>query len=156
MIHIKRMVKLILVKQKKRTYYKFVASSHRVLRSWCRSQKIYLTEDYLHQCFLSLRAALDWEKHPVLIADFPSGCILSINLPAFELLKIDAVGSKIVDFAADVEIFERIYQQLQQTGKSHQTVLLHDADGKQMECKIDAEISLYCSRWTIFHLCINQ
>ncbi|NJN87419.1 MAG: hypothetical protein HC881_15320 [Leptolyngbyaceae cyanobacterium SL_7_1] len=65
--------------------------------------------------FLRLRGALDREKHPTLIVDLTSGYILSLNLPAFELLKINAVGLWMTDFAANEHWHREVYQELRQT-----------------------------------------
>ncbi|NJP12014.1 MAG: hypothetical protein HC866_23185 [Leptolyngbyaceae cyanobacterium RU_5_1] len=102
--------------------------------------------------FSCLRAALDREKHSALVVDLLSDRILSINLSAFEQLGIDAVGFRIVDFATHAKRYEQICQQLRQTGKAHQTILLHDADGTLMKCRLDAEIAPYYPGWVIVRL----
>lgn len=102
--------------------------------------------------FYCLRGALDREPHAALVVDLASGLVLSINLPAFELLRMDIVGFQMIDFAADRVTYERISQQLQQSGNTRQTTLLYNADGDLIECKIKAEVAPHYSGWAIFRL----
>lgn len=143
-------------------YYKFSITGRGTIGDRYESQQIYPTEAaaYLSAYFFCLRADLDNEPNPALIVDCTSGYILSINLPAFELLAIDAVGFQMFDFV-DQAAYEQIVQQLQQTGASHYTTLLHNADGYTIEGRVNARIypyycSSHCSRWAIFRLNFNQ
>jgi hypothetical protein len=102
--------------------------------------------------FLRLQAELDREHYPALVVDLMSGYILSINLRAFELLRIDAVGFPVVDFAADMELYEQIRQQLQRTGKSYQTIQLRNADGELMFCQVDAKTAPDYPQWVVLRL----
>lgn len=119
---------------------------------------VYLSEAkaYLSAYFLCLRASLDREKQPALLIDLETGCILSSNLSAFELLTIDATGANISDFMADLKDHRQIEQQLWQTGKADQPTLLRDADGFSMEGEIEAQTAPYYPRWAIFYLKSTQ
>lgn len=114
---------------------------------------------YLLAYFFQLRAALDNKLYPAIITDRSSGTILSINLPAFELLAIDAVGLHVFDFGIDREAYKRIEQQLQageNRQESRQTLLLHSADGNSMECRVEAEVALGYSGWLILCLQVSH
>ncbi len=151
-------IKLFSILEAGLTFYKFSVFWQEETNNQCCSQQAYSTEEaaYLAAFFFCLRASLDREKCPALIMDFKAGYILSINLPAFHLFGVNAVGFKMLDFAVNLENYERIYRELQQTGKSHQSILLHNADGHLVECEVDAQIEPYWSGWAIFRLRANK
>lgn len=111
---------------------------------------------HLSVYFLHLRAVLDNERCAALILDAESGSILSSNLPAFELLAIDAVGFRLIELMADPTAYGSIVQQLQQTGKVHQRITLHNADGKLIDCKAKVTLAPYYSGWTIVRFNANR
>ncbi|NJL22747.1 MAG: hypothetical protein HC895_21085 [Leptolyngbyaceae cyanobacterium SM1_3_5] len=123
-----------------------------------RNQSVRAAKAVAHRSdfFFRLRAELDRNPDAALIVDRESGTILSINLPAFELLAIDAVGFQVLDFGINQSTYERIAQQLQQTGTASQTILLHNADGDLIECEADAEVVPYYSGWIVLCFDANQ
>lgn len=118
---------------------------------------IYFTETkaYLSAYFLCLRASLDREQQPALLVDLETGCILSSNLPAFELLAINATGTSILDFMVELKDHRQLEQRLWQTDVP-QSILLCDADGFLRQCKIEAQVVPYYSNWAIFYFQSNQ
>ncbi|NJR60609.1 MAG: hypothetical protein HC769_18295 [Cyanobacteria bacterium CRU_2_1] len=118
----------------------------------------FLTEAkaYLSAYFLCLRASLDRKQHPALLVDLETGYILSINLPAFELLTIDAVGARIFDFIVHSNDHRQINQRLCRTEEFHQLTLFCNADGLLMECELKAQITPYYSKWAVFYLKANR
>jgi hypothetical protein len=92
---------------------------------------------------------LDNEDYPALIVSRKSGYILSINLPAFELLAIDAVGFQVIEFVADQEAYQQMIQQLQPTGADDHAILFRNADGYLICCQVTATIAPAYSEWMI-------
>jgi hypothetical protein len=145
------------IQQTGSTFYKFSISDCKT-GSQYDYPDIYLTETkaYLSAYFLCLRASLDREQQPALLIELTTGYVLSSNLPAFELLAIDATGANVLDFIVEPKDYQQIEQQLLQTGEAHQLTLLHNADGLPMECEIKVQMPPYCSRWAIFYFKSNQ
>jgi hypothetical protein len=151
-------VKLFPIPQQRVTYYKFSITYQKETKNQYQSQQIYSTQlaAFLAAGFFCLRALLDRKTCPALIVDIQSGQILSINLPAFALLGIDAVGFNMPDFTGNSTIYEQICQELQQTGNFHQSISLCNADGHLIECTLDGQVWPHCSRWAIFCLRANH
>ncbi|MBW4661209.1 MAG: hypothetical protein KME15_21235 [Drouetiella hepatica Uher 2000/2452] len=139
-------------------YYKSLSITPKAFDRHWRNQPTCAAEAavYLSAYFFHLRAVLDKKRLPAIIVDRPSGSILSINLPAFELLAIDAVGLRLLDFSVDQEIHRWIDQQIQTAEKSRQPVLLHNADGCRITCKVNAKSAPGYSGWAILGLEVNQ
>jgi hypothetical protein len=152
------MAKLIVVRQKWLTGNRLSRCGCSVKRPRCQRQPIHrpTAKTQLMAYFLHLRATLDREHQPTLLVDQRLGYILAINLPTFELLKIDAVGLSMLDFAADRATYAQIGHQLQQTGKSHQTILLYNADGGVVTCQAQAEIAPNFAQWAVWQLKADQ
>lgn len=142
--------------KRKICYWPFIAP--KLIRNSYRSQSTYAIKAIvrLSVYFRRLRITLDNEQCAALIVDRRSGSILSNNLPAFELFEIDTVGFRLLDFIFDQEAYESIIQQLQQIGESHQTVLLHNADGYLLECEMKATIAHHYAGWMIFRFSANR
>ncbi|NJR38296.1 MAG: hypothetical protein HC781_04915 [Leptolyngbyaceae cyanobacterium CSU_1_4] len=142
-------------------YYKFLIGGRGTIAHRYKTQQRFSVEAtasvsaYLSAYFYCLRANLDNEKCPALVIDRQSGYILSINLPAFELLAIDAVGFQFLHFAVEPDMHQQIDQELQETGESSQTVWLQNADACSMKCTVHAMVDLYYSQWAIFRLNAN-
>jgi hypothetical protein len=151
-------IQLILTLQSDGTYYQFSIHERATNKQQYYSQQCYATEyeAYLNAYFVCLRAVLDREKCPAMIVDLSSCKILSINLLAFCLLGIDAVGFETYKFTDQRQSHEQLYQELQQTGESYQPMALRDADGKLMEIKISARLVADCSQWGIFRIVVNS
>ena len=81
---------------------------------------------------------------------------MSINLPAFELFEIDAVGFQLLDFMAEQEAYQQMVQQLQQAGKSDRAILLHNADGYAIDCNVVVTVAPHYSGWLIVRFSRNQ
>ena len=145
------------IEQSELTLYRFSISDHTTGNRYDYPD-MYLTEAnaYLAAYFLCLRASLDREQQPAFLLDLETGYILSSNLPAFELLTIDATGANILDFMIEVKDHQQIRQTLWQTGELHQPTLLCNADGFLMECEIKAQLTPHYPRWAIFHFQSNQ
>jgi hypothetical protein len=150
-------VKLFPISQQRSTYYKFSIVCQKETKNQYQSQQIYSTQirAYLAARFFCLRAFLDQDKCPALIVDIQSGYILSINLPAFAFLGIDAVGFKMRDFTANFAVYEQVCQELQQAGNSYQSISLCNADGHLIKCNLEGQIWPHHSRWAILHLRAN-
>lgn len=150
-------VKIFAIPHLRQTYYKFLITKQGSITNRYESQHIYLTEAAARQSayFFCLRATLDSEVIPAMIVDRISSNILSINLPAFELLAIDAVGLQMHHFLIN-QPYTFIHQHLQQSGRFNNTVMLQNADGDLIECAIKAEIDSYYSGWAIFYLRFNH
>lgn len=138
--------------------YKSFILALREFDNRCKSQLICAAETvaYLSAYFFHLRARLDNKKYPVLIVDRGSGSILSLNLPAFELFAINAVGLTLLNFMVDQEAYQSIIQQLQQTGETRCKILLQNADGVLMNCTIKATVAAHYSEWVIFRFNVNR
>jgi hypothetical protein len=156
---------LILFRRKGQAHYRLATSDRRITRNQHEDQQIYSSDaadhvsvdrSHLSAYFLYLRSTLDWKPHSALIVDLASGYILSLNLPAFELLKINAVGFRMTDFAIDKQTYQQVCQQLHQTKKFHGTLWLRNADGHQMETQVDAEVKLCYLEWVIFYFNANH
>lgn len=129
-----------------------------VVRNSYRRRLIYTVKAaaLLLAYFQHLREALDNEQCAALIVDCKSGFILSSNLLAYELFAIDPVTFQFVDLMVDPTTYGAMVEQLQQTGNKHQSVLLHNADGKLIDCAIDITIAPHYSEWMIFRISENQ
>jgi hypothetical protein len=152
------MIQLISTVQPEGICYQFSIHERETSKQQYYSQKCYATEAeaYLDAYFVCLRAVLDREKCPATIVDLSTRKILSINLPAFCLLGIDAVGSETYEFTTQKQLHEQLYQELQQTGESCQPMVLRDADGKLIEIQISAQIVAECPKWGIFRIMVNS
>ena len=150
-------VKIFSIPHLKQTYYKFSVTKQGANTNQYESQNIYPTESAtrLAAYFFCLRATLDGEATPALVVDRMSGNILSINLASFELLAINAVGFQMDHFLVN-QPYTYIHQQLQQSGKFYDTVLLQNADGYLMKCMVDVKIDSYYFGWAIVHLRASQ
>jgi hypothetical protein len=151
-------IQLISTVQPKGTSYQFSIHSRETNQQQYYSQQSYATEEaaYLDAYFICLRSVLDREKCPALIIDLVTRQILSLNLPAFCLLGIDAVGFKTYEFIPQCQSYEQLYREVQQIGESCQSMTLRDADGKLMKVEVSAEIVAVRSRWGIFRLVVNS
>jgi hypothetical protein len=151
-------IQLISTLQLEGTRYQFSIQERETNKQQYYSQQCYATKEeaYLDAYFICLRAVLDREKCPAMIVDLSTRKILSLNLPAFCLLGIDAVGFETYEFTAQEGPHEQLYQELQQTGESSQPMALRDADGKLMEITISAQIVADRSQWGIFRIMVNS
>ncbi|NJK48856.1 hypothetical protein HC931_12335 [Candidatus Gracilibacteria bacterium] len=151
-------IQLISTLQPEGTCYQFSIHERETNKQQYYSQKCYATEAeaYLDAYFVCLRAVLDREKCPAIIVDLSTRKILSINLPAFCLLGIDAVGFETYEFTFQEQLHEQLYQELQQTGESCQPMVLRDADGKLMEIQMSAQIVAEFPKWAIFRIMVNS
>lgn len=138
-------------------FYKFSITDEKTGSQYHHSG-IYSTETkaYLSAYFLCLRASLDKEQQPALLIDLETGHILSSNLPAFELLAINATGASVLDFMIELKDYRQLEQRLWQTGNLHQSILLCDADRFLRKCEIEAQVAPYYSKWAIFYFQSNQ
>lgn len=106
--------------------------------------------------FLNLRAMFDHEINPVLIVDRRSGFILSLNLSAFELLSMNVVGFKFVDFMNEPNLYQQLVAPLDQTRKTHCIASLHNADGRLMTCQMTITTAPRYTGWLVVRLSENQ
>jgi hypothetical protein len=106
--------------------------------------------------FLQLQALLDYEKCPALIISARSGCILSINLPAFEYLAMDAVGLSLLDFVWVQDAYPQIIQCSWKKRRTQLTNILYNADGQRLPCKVDVSVAPCYSGWLIVRFIANQ
>jgi hypothetical protein len=153
-----RTIQLISTVQPEGICYQFSIYEKETNKQQYYSQQFYTTEEeaYFDAYFICLRAVLDREKCPAIIVDLSTCKILSINLPAFCLLGIDAVGFETYEFTTQKQPHEQLYQELQQTGESYQPMVLRDADGKLMEIQISAQIVAEFPKWGIFRIVVNS
>jgi hypothetical protein len=151
-------IQLISTLQPEGTRYQFSIHERETNKQKYYSQQYYATEKeaYFDAYFICLRSILDREKCPTIIVDLSTRKILSLNLPAFCLLGIDAVGFETYEFINQRQPHEQLYQQLQQTGKYYQPIALRDADGKLMAIKISAQIVADYPKWGIFRIIVNS
>lgn len=151
-------IQLISTVQPEGTCYQFSIHERETNKQQYYSQQCYATEEaaYLDAYFICLRAVLDREKCPATIVELSTRKILSINLSAFCLLGIDAVGFETYEFMNQKRPHEQLYQELQQTGESYQSMVLRDADGKLIKIQISAQIVADRSKWGIFRIMVNS
>jgi hypothetical protein len=151
-------IQLISTPQPKGTCYRFSIHERETNKQQYYSQKCYATKEqaYLDAYFICFRAVLDREKCPAIIVDLSARKILSINLPAFCLLGIDAVGFETSEFIFQRQPHEKLYRELQQTGEFYQPMVLRDADGKLTKIQMSAQIVADCSQWGIFRIMVNS
>lgn len=99
--------------------------------------------------FLQLRALLDYEHYPALIVDAGSGDILSINLPAFERLGMDAVGLSLLDFIQVRDAYSQIIQCSYTKRGTQLTTTIYDADGRVTSCRVVVSIAPCYTQWVL-------
>lgn len=99
--------------------------------------------------FLQLRAVLDHEQHPALIVDALSGGILSINLPAFEQLGMNAVGLSLRDFVQGRDAYSTLLQCAHTQCGTQLTTRIHNADGQVTSCEVVVAIASYYTQWLL-------
>lgn len=152
-------------RRKGQAYYRLATADRRITKNHHQDQQMYLSNaadhlsidrSALSAYFFCLRGTLDSQPNSALIVDLASGHILSLNLPAFELLKINAVGFRMTDFAISKPTYQQIRQHLHQRRSFHGTLWLRDADGHEMETQVDAEVEPRYSEWVVFHFNANR
>jgi hypothetical protein len=133
------------------TYYTFSIAATDTQKIQYRSQQIYSTEAAAHLAayFFCLRSALDQEPSPALLVDRNTGNIMVVNLAGLELLAIDPVGLNIKDFSVS---WKNQRWSLSHLEPCHQVILLRDADGKLLRCKVTTEVEPYYCKWITFRL----
>jgi hypothetical protein len=119
-----------------------------------QSQNLYPTEFAAHQAayFFLIRASLDRENLPSLLLELSSGRILSINLPGFDLLGINAAGLYMTDFWVNPEERSQIYQALSNSKQFNQRCQLRNADGCQIDCQLHGSLTPRHEDWAIIHI----
>jgi hypothetical protein len=147
-------VQVLSIQKQGCVYYRFSIFGRSDARNQYDTLQIYPTEETAYQAayFFCLRASLDREPDPSMIVDHKSGYILSINLPAFDLLKINAVGLNVIDFTIDLEDGKKIHQEFQKTGKINQKIIFQNADGHWIECRANTQVAPDYSEWAIVRL----
>lgn len=144
-------IELFSVMQSEKLVFQFLLYDRGTGRKHYQSQAGYATkqEAYRQAQFICLRIALDREASPTLIVDWPTRKILALNLPAFCLLGIDAVGFEANEFIVESPSDQPVSQDWQETPVSCQSLWLRTADGQLMSCQIHAQRWVNCPQWMI-------
>ena len=150
-------IEFLSVLQSEKVSFQFSLHEKATNQRQYHSQQCYATKEEANRQahLICLRIALDREKRPALTVDLPTRKILSLNLSAFYLLGINAVGFETREFTVHHESHEQVYQELQQAGQSCQSLWLRDADGRLVSCQIQANRVVNFPQWGIVRLRVN-